>query len=405
MENIVHNNWYVNPIELPNADDYVMDIYNISQANTGFIHAWDSNLFFEEATQLLVNAIRLFQMGYFDCAFYSLRQSLELSIETIFLTENPNKKKDWQSLKSGFESNTMPKALKEKDTTFKDMTEKMPAFFGKIRNVQKAIHKYVHKQGYASFYQIRRNAFLLKRNNLKKEDLVEDFEKYLKVCIGAVAVYRLSIDALPVVLMDEDMLLRSGDFITEPYSEEFVDKYIGKDNLEAFKTTKIYKDFCASLGDNEKQNEAVFHLIHEQYYNRNKMDDYMAQLHLCSFVDRIAMCIFTISNKISQIFVDGIHWYFSEIKSNNKNRGITLGSSYYDELFSKSVSNYNLPYYNVYLSRCFINKDYTYFEHNEVLSEAEIKCIDIVATKLTETAEQVLKDFECIVKESFQQDK
>lgn len=219
MENIVHNNWYVNPIELPNADDYVMDIYNISQANTGFIHAWDSNLFFEEATQLLVNAIRLFQMGYFDCAFYSLRQSLELSIGTIFLTENPNKKKDWQSLKSGFESNTMPKALKEKDTTFKDMTEKMPVFFGKIRNVQKAIHKYVHKQGYASFYQVRRNPFLLEQKDIKKENLVEDFEKYLIVCIGAVAIYRLSIDALPVVLMDEEMLFRSSDFITAPYSE------------------------------------------------------------------------------------------------------------------------------------------------------------------------------------------
>ena len=404
MENVIYDNWYVNPIEFPKAEEYVMDIYNISQANTGFVHAWDSNLFFEEASQLLVNAIRLFQMGYFDCAFYSLRQSLELSVGTIFLIENPDKKEDWQSLKSGFESNTMPKVLKEKETAFKNMTEKMPAFFGKIGNIQKAIQKYVHKQGYSSFYQVRRNAFLLKRNNLKKEDLVEDFEKYLKACIGAVAIYRLSIDALPVVLMDEDMLLRSGDYITVPYSEEFVEKYIGKDNLEAFKTTEIYKDFCASLGDNEKQNEAVFHLIHEQYFNRNNMDDYTAQLHLCSFVDRIAMCIFTISDKISQIYVDGIHWYFSEIKSNNKNRGITLGSSYYGELFSKSESNYNLLYYNVYISRCFINNDYTYFEHNEVLSEEEINCIDIVATKLTETAKQVEINIESQIIDYFQQE-
>ena len=404
MENVIYDNWYVNPIEFPKAEEYVMDIYNISQANTGFVHAWDSNLFFEEASQLLVNAIRLFQMGYFDCAFYSLRQSLELSIGTIFLIENPDKKEDWQSLKNGFESNTMPKKLKEKETAFKNMTEKMVVFFGKIRNTQKAIHKYVHKQGYASFYQVRRHAFLLKRKNIKKEDLVEDFEKYLKVCIGAVAVYRLSIDALPVVLMDEDILLRSGDFITAPYSEEFVDKYIGKDNLDAFKATEIYKDFCASLRNKEKQNEAVFHLIHEQYYNRNYMDDYMAQLHLCSFVDRIAMCIFTISDKISQIFVDGIHWYVSEIKSNNKNRGITLGSSYYDELFSKSESNYNLPYFNVYLSRCFINKDYTYFEHNEVLSEEEIKCLDIVAVKLSETEKQVEINIESQIIDYFQQE-
>lgn len=399
MEKIVHDNWYVNPIGLPNADDYVMDIYNISQAYTGFIHAWDSNLFFEEATQLLVNAIRLFQMGYFDCAFYSLRQSLELSIGTIFLTENPNKKKDWQSQKSGFESNTMPKALKEKDTTFKDMTEKMPAFFGKIRNVQKAIHKYVHKQGYASFYQVRRNPFLMKQKDIKKENLVEDFEKYLVVCIGAVAVYRLSIDALPVVLMDEELLFRSDDFITTPYSEEFVDKYIGLDNLSDFKKTEIYKDFCTSLLEHEKQNEAMFNLIHWQYFDRGRMDDYNAQLHLCTFIDRIAMCLFTISEKISQVFVDGIHWYTSDVKSENHKRGITIGSSYFEVLFSDN-SNSNLAYHNVYLSRCFINGDYTYMEHNEPLSKEELSCIAIVAEKLSGTANQYEKNWESFIEEA-----
>lgn len=401
METItLHDNWYVKPIELPNAEEYVMDIYNISQANTGFVHAWDANLFFEEASQLLVNAIRLFQMGYFDCAFYSLRQSLELSIGTIFLTENPKKKEDWQSLKSGFESNTMPKALKEKETSFKDMTEKMPAFFGKIRNTQKAIHKYVHKQGYASFYQVRRNTILLKRNNIRIEDLVEDFEKYLKACIGAVAVYRLSIDALPVVLMNEEMLFRSGDFITAPYSEEFVNKYIGHDNIEAFKKTQIYIDFCASLSLNEKQNEVVFNLIHWQYYDRKRMDDYNAQLQLCTFTDRIAMCLFTISEKISQVFVDSIHWYTSDVKSDNQSRGITFGSSYFEGLFSNYSSDFNLPYHNVYLSRCLINGDYTYMEHNDTLSKEEITCIEIIVEQLTETAKQVDKNWKSIIIET-----
>lgn len=389
MEKVIHDNWYINPIEFPNADDYVIDIYNISQAKTGFIHAWDSNLFFEEASQLLVNAIRLFRIGYFDCAFYSLRQALELSIGTIYLTENPEKKGDWRSLKSGFESNTMPKALKEKETTFKDMTEKMSAFFDKIRSTQKAIHKYVHKQGYASFYQVRRNPFLLKQKNIRKEDLLEDFESYLKVCIGAVAVYRLSIDALPIVLMDEEMLTRSGDLITAPYSEEFVDKYIGHDNIDAFKTTQIYKDFCASLSINEKQNEAVFNLIHWNYFDRGRMDDYNAQLHLCTFTDRIAMCIFTISEKISQVFVDGIHWYNSDVKSDNQKREITIGSSYYEELFLTSANNYNQPNHNVYLSRCQINNDYTYFEHNEKLTGNEIECVKLVATKLSDMVDQV----------------
>ena len=197
--------------------------------------------------------------------------------------------------------------------------------------------------------------------------------------------------------MDEEMLTRSGDFITVPYSEGFIDKYIGQDNLEAFKTTQIYKDFCASLSVNEKQNEAVFNLIHRQYYDRERMDEYNAQLHLCTFIDRIAMCLFTISEKISQVFVGGIHWYTSDVKSDNQKIGITLGPSYYEELFMTSTNNYNHPYNNVYLSRCQINNDYTYFEHNEKLTENEIECVKLIATKLSDLANQIENELSSLV--------
>lgn len=373
--------WSVKPIEFTNAEDYIFDISNISEANTGFIHALESNLFFKEASQLLVNAIKLFQLGYFDCALYSLRQSLEISIGSIYLTENPTKKKDWENLKNGFESNKMPQELKNRNTDFKDLVENMPVFFENIRHVQKEIQKYVHKQGYASFYQVRNNPLLLKHKGIPEQQLMDDFERFLKVCIGAVAVYRLSIDALPVVLMDEDILYRSGDFITRPYNEEFVDKYIGKENIIAYKTTKIYKEFYAALLRNEKQNEGVFRLIHEQYYNRKYMDDYIKQRHLCSPIDRIAICIFSISNKISRLYVNGIHWYNSEIRSNNISSSITLGENYFEKFFSQSKSNYNQAFSNVFISRCYLNSNYTYFEHNEFLTEEEITCINLIAAK------------------------
>lgn len=392
-----HGNWYIKPIELPNADEYLFDLYNISLANTGFVHAWDSNLFFDEAIQLIANAIKLFQLGYFDCAFYSLRQSIETSIGTIYLTETPEKKSNWDDLQSGFESGTMSNELKNKETDFKDIAQKMPRFFDNIRNAQKSINKYVHKQGASSFYSIRKNPFLLKRKHIAEGQLLNDFEDFLKVCIGAVAVYRLSIDALPVVLMDEDMLYRSGDFITTPYSEEFVDKYIGKDNIEAFKTTQIYNDFCASLKENEKQNEAVFNLIHWNYYDRSRMDDYEAQLHLCSFTDRIVMCLCIVSTKISQVFVDGIHWYYTDVNSNNENKTVTFGSTYFEDFFSNTKNDYNQCYYNVFLSRCLVNGNYTYFEHNEELTEDEIENIRLIVAKLTELASQIEKELSALI--------
>ena len=398
MENIaIQDNWYIKPLELPNVEKFVSDINNISFATTGFVHAWESNLFFDEACQLIINAIKLFQLGYFDCAFYSLRQSIETSIGIIYLTANPNKEDEWKTLLSGFESGKMTDWLKNNEPTFMDIREKMHGFFDNVWNVQKRMNKYIHKQGYASFYQVTRNPFLVQQKGTSESQIIMDFEYYLKLCIGAVAIYRLAIDALPVVLMDEDIRLRTGDLITEPYSQEFVDTYIGSENIEAFKTTEIYKDFHESLHRNEKQNGAVYDLIHFQYYNREKMDDYVTQLHLCSFTDRIAMCLYTISIKISHVFVDGIHWYHSDVKSKNNDKSITLGLGYFEGIFSNTENNFNISYYNVFLSRCQINGNNTYFEHNEMLSENEIECVRLVAIKLSDLASQIGKELSSLI--------
>ena len=398
MENIkIQDNWYIKPLELPNVEKFVSDINNISFATTGFVHAWESNLFFDEACQLIVNAIKLFQLGYFDCAFYSLRQSIETSIGIIYLTANPNKEDEWKTLLSGFESGKMTDWLKNNEPTFMDIREKMHSFFDNVWDVQKRMNKYIHKQGYASFYQVTRNPFLVQQKGTSESQIIMDFEYYLKLCIGAVAIYRLAIDALPVVLMDEDIRLRTGDLISEPYSQEFVDTYIGSENIEAFKTTEIYKDFYESLHRNEKQNDAVYDLIHFRYYNREKVDDYVTQLHLCSFTDRIAMCLYTISVKISHVFVDGIHWYHSDVKSSNNDKSITVGLSYFEDFFSDTENDFNKCYYNVFLSRCQINGNYTYFEHNEMLSANEIECVRLVAIKLSDLACQIKKELSSLV--------
>lgn len=405
MENIVtQNNWYIKPLELPNVEKFVCDINNISFATTGFVHAWKSNLFFDEACQLIINAIKLFQLGYFDCAFYSLRQSIETSIGIIYLTANPNKEDEWKTLLSGFESGKMTDWLKNNEPTFMDIREKMHGFFDNVWNVQKRMNKYIHKQGYASFYQVIRNPFLVQQKGTSESQIIMDFEYYLKLCIGAVAIYRLAIDALPVVLMDEDIRLRTWDLITEPYSQEFVDTYIGSENIEAFKTTEIYKDFYESLHRNEKQNDAVYDLIHFQYYNREKMDDYMAQLHLCSFTDRIAMCLYTISVKISHVFVDGIHWYHSDVKSSNNDKSITVGLSYFEDFFSDTENDFNKCYYNVFLSRCQINGNYTYFEHNEMLSANEIECVKLIASQLSNLANEMDRYFSSLVSSKLNHD-
>ena len=123
--------------DLSDANEYIYAINNIQMATTGFINAMESNKFFAEACQMIINAIRLYQDGYFDCAFYSLRQSIELSIGTIFLNANPDKYKNWNKLEKGFESGYMARYLADNEPTFKEVREKLCDYFAKLHELKK----------------------------------------------------------------------------------------------------------------------------------------------------------------------------------------------------------------------------------------------------------------------------
>ena len=56
--------------ELPKADEYITAINNIQLADTGFINAMETNKFFAEACQMIVNAIHLYQNGYFEAQLH-----------------------------------------------------------------------------------------------------------------------------------------------------------------------------------------------------------------------------------------------------------------------------------------------------------------------------------------------
>jgi hypothetical protein len=187
--------------------------------------------------------------------------------------------------------------------------------------------------------------------------------------------------------MDDDLRMRSPDLLTEPYTKDFVDKYIGEEAIEAYKQTEFYKGFRDAFAEEPKQNEAVYDLIHYQLFDRRRIKDIEDQMDLLSLYDKIAYLIFTTSDKISQLFVNGLLPYISDVQSKRKGTGITAGTSYFEQFFSNG-EDFNIPYEGVFLSRCKINNDYTYFEHNEKLSDDEIRTITYEASCLTKEIEK-----------------
>lgn len=64
---------------------------------------------------------------------------------------------------------------------------------------------------------------------------------------------RLAINPFPILLMDKEILYHCFDSIAEPYSEEFVEKYIGETIISQYKDTDIYIGTYGSFMNDEKR--------------------------------------------------------------------------------------------------------------------------------------------------------
>lgn len=365
-----HQTKNIKPIEIDVKEKLLIDISNIENSWTGRMDVNIANTFIYESSQLLVNSIFLFEMGYFDCAYYSLRQSLELSTTMIFLSDIPEKEREirtnaWKTTKDFPMQGQMLKYLKENGYLFSDMKEKMTNYFDELAKFNKKINKFVHKQGFNFFY--------VSRNHPASQSNIEIFSKNyiadLKQCIGYVSVMRLAIDAFPILLLDEEMYHRSFEPITESYSEAFVEEYIGNEVLEAYKTTEVFLGLYNSIIQTPKRSDCTTDIVKFQCIDTSKLDIIKNELHLLSPMDKTVVKLVSDCGKITKVYCyDGWLWYTTDRKSNrNKfeyNSADFLG-------FKKNILQYNMPYDNVFISVIQHEEENYFIEHNEVILESE----------------------------------
>lgn len=343
------------------------------------------NTFIMEAQQQLVNAIELFEMGYFDCAYYSLRSAVEISTTMVFLVDMPNEEREiylnaWKATKDFPMQGTMLKQLSQYGNIFVDMLEKMPQFFEDAKKLSKDLNKYVHKQGLQHFYVSRNHPI----NQSKSQEMfIKTFEGYLQRCIGVVAVMRLAIDPFPILLMDEEILYRCFDSMTDPYSDAFVNKYIGEETLKQYKQTEIYVGLYNSFINDEKKNDVVFGLMKYQYIDSTRLGEIHSQLHLLSRNDIICVWLVEASAKVVKVYCcGGFAMYYTDRKTN---RTVMSWSGADFRKFAEASKRMNQNYDEAYISVfTFMGEDY-YIEHNEIIECAELMEIcGFVENKLAE---------------------
>ena len=362
----------IKPNTLPNKDKFYMDLINIEHSWSGRMDVWSiGNTFIMEAEQQLINAIELFEAGYFDCAYYSLRSAVDVSTTIVFLVDMPEDERTkftdaWKETKDFPMQGKMLKQLSERGNVFADMKEKMPGFFSDAKKLSAELNKYVHKQGLRHFYMSRNHPI----NNKPQDSFIKNFEFHLKKCIGVVAVMRLAIDPFPVLLMDEDILYRCFDAMTEPYTDEFVSEYIGEKTIAAYKETEIYQSIYESFMKVDRKSPAVFDVVKHQYINSQKMDELIQQLRSMTKEDIISVLMVYSCEKVVKTYCfSGLQMYFTEKITNRK---ATSWSGADFNRFAESEDKINQQYDEAYISAFVFNDEPYFVEHNELLNSEDV---------------------------------
>ena len=81
--------------QLPEHDELLSTLRALIPT-TGNLNEMFCNMFFSESVELLKHAFFLYEDGYFDCAFYSLRQSIENMNNMLLSAVDTDKYELWK---------------------------------------------------------------------------------------------------------------------------------------------------------------------------------------------------------------------------------------------------------------------------------------------------------------------
>ena len=374
---------YLQPIQIENKEYYYKLIYEVSDAFTSrliggdFSHSANINLLIGELGQLLANSIELYEWGYFDNAYYSLRSANELATIILDLSD----KKDW-AIKKNMESFLTKRYhkkryqilewLSEEGIVFKEVLDKMPNFKNEINALMDDINQVIHMNGRENLYNFRRNLDDDFHNNKLKQ-----FEKHFLSSIKILAIFRLIIDPFPLLLIDEEINHRCPDLMTYPFSNDLL-KLIGEQTILEFEQTESFIAIKNEILMMEKRKSAVNEFIISNVLDLDKIDEIYSQKHLLDEFQLKFLEIASCSRKIVEMKSgDGIYWCITT--SNTRFFTCNILS---DDYLNKIDGFFNNSYGEIYVSILnyneYINLDYDfkseliYIFHEEKLDDDEV---------------------------------
>lgn len=352
--------------KLPERDELLEYLHNM-MLFTGRGDIMYCNSFLNEATQLLTNSIFLYEDGYFDCAFYSVRQASEVFDTMLYLSNSDeNELKKWNVKDRFLVDSKIRSQLEKMAYGYEEIKTILSNYFEHHRELINKSHKIIHKQGFDTFYTN------LRQYKSSHEEFKELFIETLKYTIGIGIILFVILEPLALALADGEVDSKLNfNFMTEPIDCEYFDRFLGlTDVINRLLDTNYYKGFIAQFKDKECMNMATYSVVRDNAWDVASLDEIEKQIYLLNTYEQYMFSILKLGLRVSNFYYqNGWGWYITTYES--KHIGIALGSEVFKK-FLDSNNKFNQKYDNIYISVVTMYDDNLLIEHNELLSEKEI---------------------------------
>lgn len=290
-------NQYKRKCELPEGKELLLYLHSMMLI-TGRSDIMYCNCFLAEATQLLINSIFLYEEGYFDCAFYSVRQASEVFNAMLYLSEDKDELKKWTTKERFPMDSKIRKKLEDMVWGYQEIKTILCDYFKHHRELINRCHKIIHKQGFDTFYVTRRQG----ESSIEEDKKL--FVETLKYTIGIGIILFVILEPLSLALADDEVNGKLNfDFMTEPIDCDYFENFLGlKDVVEKLLRTKYYKGFAAQFRDKEQMNMATYTVIRDGAWDISSLEQIEKQIHLLNAYEQYMFKILKLGIKVTNFY-------------------------------------------------------------------------------------------------------
>lgn len=371
FENILKNQ-LLNKAKLSDHNELIRELFALQNLVITKIDLLFCNHFLDEAIQLLINSIFLMEAGYYDCAFYSVRQSEEVINNMLLCASDNEQLKKWMKKEYYPPNKSVKKRLEELNDSYSEIKSKLKEFFDDLNELIQQSNKIIHKQGFDTFYRIRAT-----KNNITKWENKESelFNKLIRYSICNLYILFIAINPYSLIICDETLNRKLPfDPITNGINTDFIESNYSTDIISQIKETNYYQSIKESIDKNVELNTPTFKVKRGNYFDVRNLDEIAEQENLLNNLEKVILRILLRGLKISKFYFEdyGFLPYYTSIESNNNSYSIDIQQF---EQFSNNSPKFNQSYNDVYISALTISHSTVLIEHNNKLDKIEIDTI------------------------------